>query len=185
MNRIFPEINYNNEIHSNTILEEFVLCENRRSKNIPEDYTIDYISNKEKYLQALAKKILESIWPKLWQKLVFNNEVEFLSEQSVRGGEADLVIIGNRVSLFIEAKRDPLMKIENDKIELLTKGEEARNQVKEYKPIDFNDQESQLRYGILGKKKFDGGVIRVGIFSDKTIVFELNSSFSINDYVNF
>ena len=136
------------------------------------------ITTKEIFLQSLLKRILESSVDK-YSKIFHLNSgegyIEFFSEQTVYGGEADIVIANYYENLaFIEVKNGTIL---NKKGKLTRLGEEACKQVKSYK--DIINPKKKIKKFIAGKGSMKDNIILKIIKEDDIYVIEINSEFNI------
>ena len=135
------------------------------------------VMSKEVFLQVVIKRFLEasrSKWLKIMDEGMSIDEMEFLSEQTVYGGESDIVITNkNNNFMFIEVKNRPIL---NQRNQFTREGKEAYNQVMKYRDL-LNPNRSTLK-SIAGKTNFTQTdiVMRIG---------KLNQVYTIEINVNF
>lgn len=145
--------------------------------------TIEDIHN-EKILQTLIKRILEGSKDKVFQYLkIENKEVEFFSEQTVDGGEADIVIASDSNNLvFIEVKNE---KILDDEGKYTNKGKQAKKQIENYK--DIIDPNKEIKKIIAGKAsmKEQNIIFKITNKENNFYVIEINSDLEISNLINY
>ena len=163
-------------------LSSFVMCKRRSQHRVSkgripigfEKGTVDEATHQEIYLQALLKKLLEAYVEDLdFGK--YGGEFEFLSEQTVDGGESDIVVIckSNETSEFyIELKNAPMVS----KGQLTTKGKEAQSQVTRYS--NLINRKLTMR-GIGGKNKNSDNCITV-YKKDDLMILEVDAQTSLS-----
>jgi len=111
------------------------------------DSSVDELTHRESYLQAFLKKLLEWSWDSIAPLVDLSNEpVEFLSEQTVHGGEADLTVLFREKELLIEVKNTALLKSNR---QLYQAGENASGQVRRYRSLTHGEDGTVI--GIAGK----------------------------------
>ncbi|OLE54964.1 MAG: hypothetical protein AUG51_04805 [Acidobacteria bacterium 13_1_20CM_3_53_8] len=159
----------------------FLECAARESAiqsltNAPSHLAIADITLQECYLQALMKKLLEWAWNDIAGIIDFEQEaVEFLSEQTVHGGQADIVILQSERGLefFIEVKNKRIINRDT----LSRDGIRASHQVKGYQSLTY--REHGTKRGIAGKASQNNGTLLIGQIDD-ILVFELDSAMPIS-----
>lgn len=144
------------------------------------------ITTKEIFLQTLLKRILEASIKKYKSFINLNsinelefNELEFFSEQTVYGGEADLVIANDLKNLaFIEVKN---MNILTNKHKLTRVGQMACDQIQRYK--DIIEPERLILKIVAGKNKLNNNrsLLRIVRYNDKNLyIIEINTEYKLN-----
>lgn len=144
--------------------------------------TVNDVTQQECYLQALLKKIFEMSWGEIAPALNFPNaSVEFLSEQTVHGGEADIVVVSGG-----EKGQELLIEIKNDRIinrgRLTSIGERAVNQVNGYQSL-LRGHSSTTR-GIAGKANRRDGTLLLAKFDD-VVAIEIDSALPISSLLTY
>lgn len=175
ISRIFDDRSYSQDQLVGSGLNWFIETERRkRGKRGAAIRTIADVTSRETLLQALAKKILETIWSSVCSKFGMEESVELLSEQAVVGGEADIAAITEKSSLLIEVKRNPMAKYQKSGDVLLTrKGTEAKSQVCGYEPL-WRTQ--KLKRGILGINNSDESKLRIMEIEDRLYLIEIDGA---------
>jgi hypothetical protein len=144
------------------------------------------IMNKEIFLQTLIKRVLEASISKyaniIFDDINFNiHDLEFLSEQAVYGGEADIVIANKSKNIaFIEVKNGSIL---NRKGDFTKVGQRAYNQIKSYR--DIINPEKEIKKFIAGKRSFASNdiVLKISIKerkNEKVYVIEFNTDFNVD-----
>ncbi|MBB6062666.1 hypothetical protein HNP65_001104 [Thermosipho japonicus] len=182
INKIFGIKNLGVNLSSFT-LKDFVEVFSKNKDINKEKFSVENIVDKEIFLQTLIKRILEASIYKykevIFDKISFDKDsFEFFSEQTVYGGEADIVIANNSENIaFVEVKNGIILKKDGEFTRI---GSEAYNQVKSYQ--DIINLNKKIRKIIAGKKDFGSRDVLLKIFEKKPeniIVIEVNSRFEI------
>ena len=176
-NDIKTEIFQNESVVTFSDFIELAVKDNKNVSNLK----IKDITDEEVFLQVLIKRVLESAVDKYFEPL-FRKEVndinalEFLSEQTVYGGEADIVIAYHSENIaFIEVKNREILKINGN---YTNKGEEALKQIMTYRDI-INPNKEIIRC-VAGKREYknEETVLRI-IDKNGVYVIEVNTRFTI------
>jgi hypothetical protein len=142
--------------------------------------SIESVTAKEKYLQALLKKALELTWEEIAQSLGIKVEgAEFLSEQTVHGGEADILILhsGGAKEILIEVKNGPMLMANGSR--LMREGQDALSQVKSYRSILM--EQGSYTLGIAGKRNHNDNSLRLYHLAD-ALIFEIDCTFPVDRF---
>jgi hypothetical protein len=134
------------------------------------EVTINDATASELYLQSLLKRVLESHWDCIAGALCLPaTGMEFYSEQTVHGGEADISVEGAGYALLVEVKNGSLLKLK--RAGLTRAGQEALDQVQDYQSIHAD--QTTLRC-IAGKAPHPNLLLNMGRHNDKWII-EVNA----------
>ena len=141
------------------------------------------ITTKEIFLQTILKRILEASIEQYVKFLgiVSTSKLEFFSEQTVYGGEADLVIANSLKNIaFIEVKNSNILTKKQDFTKI---GKTAYNQIQKYKDI-IEPNNKDIYKIVAGKNNFEDKniILKVNRYKDYRdfFIIEANAEYDLN-----
>jgi len=176
----------------NFSLNSFIECSNRSQNRkshsnseevietlVPHELTISTCTHLEIYLQAFYKIIFEAFWFEINPVNEFENrDMEYFSEQTVYGGEADLAIvpIDNRPpEFFIELKNKTIFS----KNKLTTDGQKAFEQAVHYSSVFWGKDGTKI--AIAGKQRNFSKALSIATLGNNFWFFQIDESIKIKE----